>query len=173
VEVEATLKPGSKHIYGKRTFYLDEDSWSRAVRGRLRQPQATVAREHPPVDQFYDAKVPWYRRQHLARPQQRSYLLSNLDNEIKAPWKFGEKAAWGDFHRGLAAPHRHEVGSPREPTASGRTSTRTPAPRVQLPVLPGGALPVRLAGVRLLRLVPRLALAAREPLVAVEPMFAG
>jgi hypothetical protein len=25
--VEATLKPGQRHIYGKRTFYLDEDSW--------------------------------------------------------------------------------------------------------------------------------------------------
>src|SRR5205823_12060274 len=25
--VEATLKPGSRHIYGKRVFYLDEDSW--------------------------------------------------------------------------------------------------------------------------------------------------
>ncbi|MHC8380793.1 DUF1329 domain-containing protein [Pseudomonas sp. LB3P14] len=25
--VEATLKPGSRHIYSKRTFYLDEDSW--------------------------------------------------------------------------------------------------------------------------------------------------
>lgn len=26
--VEATLKQGQKHVYGKRTFYLDEDSWS-------------------------------------------------------------------------------------------------------------------------------------------------
>ncbi len=26
--VEATLKPGKRHIYAKRTFYLDEDSWN-------------------------------------------------------------------------------------------------------------------------------------------------
>ena len=26
--VEATLKPGKRHIYAKRTFYLDEDSWT-------------------------------------------------------------------------------------------------------------------------------------------------
>ena len=26
--VEATLKPGKRHIYPKRTFYLDEDSWA-------------------------------------------------------------------------------------------------------------------------------------------------
>jgi Protein of unknown function (DUF1329) len=25
--VEATLKPGKRHVYHKRTFYLDEDSW--------------------------------------------------------------------------------------------------------------------------------------------------
>ncbi len=26
--VEATLKPGKRHIYSRRTFYLDEDSWA-------------------------------------------------------------------------------------------------------------------------------------------------
>jgi hypothetical protein len=26
--VEATLKEGKRHIYGKRVFYLDEDSWA-------------------------------------------------------------------------------------------------------------------------------------------------
>jgi hypothetical protein len=26
--VEATLKPGTSHIYSKRTFYIDEDSWA-------------------------------------------------------------------------------------------------------------------------------------------------
>ncbi|MCP8467092.1 DUF1329 domain-containing protein [Pseudomonas sp. ZM23] len=25
--VEATLKPGARHVYGKRRFYIDEDSW--------------------------------------------------------------------------------------------------------------------------------------------------
>jgi hypothetical protein len=26
--VEGLAKPDAKHIYGKRTFYLDEDSWT-------------------------------------------------------------------------------------------------------------------------------------------------
>lgn len=26
--VEATLKPGARHVYAKRTFYIDEDSWN-------------------------------------------------------------------------------------------------------------------------------------------------
>ena len=29
--VEATLKQGTRHIYPRRTFYLDEDSWQIAV----------------------------------------------------------------------------------------------------------------------------------------------
>jgi hypothetical protein len=41
--------------------------------------------------------VPWYRANIWHDLNNGSYLLSNLDNEIKTPWKFGEKAAWGDF----------------------------------------------------------------------------
>ena len=29
--VEGTLKPGKRHLYAKRTFYLDEDSWAAAL----------------------------------------------------------------------------------------------------------------------------------------------
>ncbi|WP_279384482.1 DUF1329 domain-containing protein [Geotalea toluenoxydans] len=29
--VEATLKPGKRHLYSKRVFYLDEDSWRAAA----------------------------------------------------------------------------------------------------------------------------------------------
>lgn len=29
--VEATLKPGKRHVYHKRTFYLDEDSWAAII----------------------------------------------------------------------------------------------------------------------------------------------
>src|SRR5262249_32159535 len=29
--VEATLKEGARHVYGRRVFYIDEDSWAIAV----------------------------------------------------------------------------------------------------------------------------------------------
>ena len=32
--VEATLKPGFRHIYARRTFYIDEDSWQCAIADR-------------------------------------------------------------------------------------------------------------------------------------------
>ncbi|MGS0546827.1 DUF1329 domain-containing protein [Pseudomonas parakoreensis] len=31
----ATLKPGERHIYAKRVFYLDEDSWRHPGLGHL------------------------------------------------------------------------------------------------------------------------------------------
>jgi hypothetical protein len=96
-EVEATLKPGSKHIYGKRTFYLDEDSWTVLYEDAYDSRKQLWRVSIHPLIQFYDAKVPWYRANIWHDLNNGSYLLSNLDNEIKTPWKFGEKAAWGDF----------------------------------------------------------------------------
>jgi hypothetical protein len=50
-----------------------------------------------PLIQFYDAKVPWYRSNIWHDLTNGSYLFSLLDNEVKQPWKFGEKGKWGDF----------------------------------------------------------------------------
>ncbi len=56
--VEATLKPGKRHIYARRTFYLDEDSWTALsadqydASGRLYR--ASFAHMAP----SYDAKTP-------------------------------------------------------------------------------------------------------------------
>ncbi|MGB0468664.1 MAG: DUF1329 domain-containing protein, partial [Pontibacterium sp.] len=58
-KVEATLKEGARHIYAKRTFYIDEDTWQVAVvdhydgRGELWR----VGEAHH--FQYRDANVPW------------------------------------------------------------------------------------------------------------------
>ncbi len=58
--VQATLKAGSRHIYGKRDLYLDEDSWQVAVadhfdtRGELWR----VSEGH--AMQFVNANTTWY-----------------------------------------------------------------------------------------------------------------
>ena len=96
-EVEGTLKKGSKHIYGKRTFFLDEDTWTvvyeDAYDTRLQLWRVAI---HPMI-QFYDAKVPWYRSNIWHDLSNGNYLFSLLDNEVKQPWRFGEKGKWGDF----------------------------------------------------------------------------
>lgn len=95
--VEGTLKKGSKHIYGKRTFYLDEDTWTVVYEDAYDTRNNLWRVSIHPMIQFYDAKVPWYRANIWHDLNNQSYLLSLLDNEIKTPWKFGEKGKWSDF----------------------------------------------------------------------------
>lgn len=95
--VEATLKSGEKHLYGKRTFYLDEDSWSvlieeaHSVRGDLWRVAL-----HPLV-QYYDVRLPWYRVSIYHDLDSGAYLVGGLDNEIADPIRFGIKARQSEF----------------------------------------------------------------------------
>lgn len=95
--VEATLKAGQKHIYGKRTFYLDEDSWMVLVedaydtRGQLWRVGVHGFRQN------YDAMVPWHSVQVWHDLTNGNYLVSHLDNEVKAPIRFGVRGQWSDF----------------------------------------------------------------------------
>ena len=95
--VEGTLKPGQRHIYGKRTLYLDEDSWSVLAedaydtRGNLWR-----AAMHG-VLQAYDAQVPFYRFGIYHDLNSGGYLVGGLDNEVKEPIQFNAKAKVGDF----------------------------------------------------------------------------
>jgi hypothetical protein len=69
--VEATLKPGKRHIYAKRVFFLDEDSW-----------QAVAS------DQ-YDAQGKLYRS---------SFAFPSYSYDVQAP--FGDTFAIYDFSSG-------------------------------------------------------------------------
>lgn len=96
-EVEGTLKAGSKHIYGKRNFFLDEDSWTVLYEDAYDTRKQLWRVSIHPLIQFYDAKVPWYRANIWHDLSNGGYLFSLLDNEVKQPWKFGEKGKWADF----------------------------------------------------------------------------
>jgi hypothetical protein len=96
-EVEANLKAGSKHVYGKRVFYLDEDTWTVLYEDAYDTRKQLWRVSIHPLIQFYDAKVPWYRANIWHDLTNGSYLFSLLDNEVKQPWKFGEKGKWADF----------------------------------------------------------------------------
>ena len=95
--VEATLKAGQKHSYGKRVFLLDEDSWNVLwedaydTRGNLWRVGI-----HPVV-QYYDAGVPWTRFNSWHDLTNGNYLLSGLDNESKGTISFGAKGKIADF----------------------------------------------------------------------------
>jgi hypothetical protein len=96
--VEAKLKTGQAHVYQRRLFYLDEDSWSVLLseaydsRGKLWRVGL-----HSLV-QYYDALVPWYRFELWFDLTNGSYVLTGLDNEYKTPWVFGVGGHIQDFH---------------------------------------------------------------------------
>lgn len=95
--VEATLKSSSKHIYGKRVFYLDEDSWailgedSYDTRGDLWRVGV-----HGMI-QAYDKLVPWPNILIWHDLTNGNYLVTHLDNEVKTPIKFDIKERWSNF----------------------------------------------------------------------------
>lgn len=94
--VEATLKPGARHIYAKRVLYIDEDSWSVAHadqydgRGELWR----VRDVH--LMPFYDQPMTWGIAEVLYDLQSRRYIASGMMNQEK-PMKFGEKLTLGSF----------------------------------------------------------------------------
>jgi len=97
--VEATLKPGMRHAYGRRTFYFDEDSWHLAHadqydgRGELWR----VHEEH--LMQFYDAPVLFNTGDVVYDLQARRYVVVGVTNQEK-PMKFNVKQDLSFFTTG-------------------------------------------------------------------------
>ena len=95
--VTATLKAGERHIYAKRDFYLDEDTWQAAAidhydgRGTLWR----VAEAHSQY--YYNKQVPWYTLESLNDLLSGRYLALGMKNEEKQSYNFDYKAASSDF----------------------------------------------------------------------------
>jgi hypothetical protein len=88
--VEATLKPNKRHVYAKRVFYVDEDSWQ-VAHADAYDGRGELWRVHE-VDavQFYDAPTPWFAAEVFYDLQARRYLVTGLANQEK-PIRFGIK----------------------------------------------------------------------------------
>jgi hypothetical protein len=95
--VEGTLKQGQRHVYGKRTFYLDEDSWSVVSEDAYDNRGGLWRVALLGMVQYYDAVVPWYRFGVVHDLTTGGYIAGGLDNEIKEPIQFGVKGRLMDF----------------------------------------------------------------------------
>ena len=95
--VEATLKSGERHIYAKRDFYIDEDTWQASVidqydgRGNLWR----VSEAH--AQYYYDNQVPWYTLEASYDLQSGRYLALGMKNEERKAYEFGISASESDF----------------------------------------------------------------------------
>lgn len=95
-EVEATLKPGASHIYAKRVFYLDEDSWQILVvdkydnRGQIWR----VSEGH--ALNYYNIPLLWTSLEVHHDLQSGRYLVLGLNNEERA-YDFNIKRTPADY----------------------------------------------------------------------------
>ncbi len=81
--LEATLKKGVRHIYARRTLYVDEDTWQIAMvdvydgRGELWRFHEGHAMVH------YQERVPWLAAECQYDLLNGRYITIGLDNELK------------------------------------------------------------------------------------------
>ncbi len=95
--VEATLKEGERHIYAKRVFHIDEDSWQASVidkydgRGQLwRMSEAHGV-------QFYDVDTYWFANEVNYDLDSGRYLVTGLANQEPKFLKWGVKLKRKEF----------------------------------------------------------------------------
>ncbi|GLU39434.1 DUF1329 domain-containing protein [Pseudomonas sp. NBRC 100443] len=95
--VEATLKPGQRHVYSKRDLYIDEDSWQIAEadaydgRGNLWRVSEGQARP------FYDQQFTWLTAETHYDVLSGRYTVSGLRNEEKGAYRFDLESTSNDF----------------------------------------------------------------------------
>ncbi len=86
--IEGTLREGSRHVYSKRRFYLDEDSWQIVIsdeydsRGELWKVSMAYLKS------YYEVPTTWTALDVFHDLQGRRYHVQNLDNEEDATVDF-------------------------------------------------------------------------------------
>lgn len=94
--VEANVRDGTRHIYPRRIFYVDEDSWQILVveqfdaRGELWRVSEGFAIN------FYEVPCLWTTMEVHTDLQSGRYLAIGMDNELK-PYDFTKKLSPADF----------------------------------------------------------------------------
>lgn len=95
--VEATLKSGQSHVYAKRRFYVDEDSWTVLIEEAYSRRGDLWRVALHGVVQFYDAITPGIRLSVYHDLDSGSYLVSGLDGDRQPSIRFGARADFSEF----------------------------------------------------------------------------
>ena len=90
--VEGKLKDGVRHVYGKRVYYLDEDTWQIAV-GDLYDEKGDLWRVNLGyIKNFYEPPVTWSAMDVFHDIKARRYHLQGLDNEENGTIDYSQEA---------------------------------------------------------------------------------
>jgi len=94
--VEATVKEGTRHLYKRRTFYIDEDSWQILLVDQYdnRDQLWRVSEGH--VINYYEMPMLWTTLEVHTDLQAGRYLVFGLDNEDKM-YEFGFERTAADY----------------------------------------------------------------------------
>ena len=94
--VEANLKPGTRHIYKKRVFYIDEDSWQVVMTDKYdNRGQIWRVGEGHPIN-YYDQQLLWTTLEVHYDLQSGRYLVLGLNNQEKM-YDFNIKRSKSDY----------------------------------------------------------------------------
>lgn len=95
--VDATLKDGTRHIYKRRTFYIDEDSWQIiAVDCYDNRDQLWRVQEGFGIN-YYDEPNYWTTLEVTTDLQSGRYLALGLNNEEATTYDFSPPLTLSDF----------------------------------------------------------------------------
>jgi len=96
-QVEATLKEGARHIYAKRTFFIDEDTWAAAVIDQYDSRGELWKLSEGHAIQFYDVNTPWLAAETIHDINSGRYLVTGLSNEEPKFMVWGGKSSRREF----------------------------------------------------------------------------
>ena len=95
--VESTLKPGQRHIYKRRTLYLDEDSWQIiAVDCYDNRDQLWRVQEGHGIN-FYNVPTFWTTLEVTYDLQARRYLALGFEDQVDKSVNFGIQRTLQDY----------------------------------------------------------------------------
>ena len=94
--VDATLKAGTSHLYSRRTFYVDEDSWQILAADQYDGRGAIWRASEAHCINYYDAQTFWSTLEVHTDLQNGRYLVIGLDNEGRT-YDFSIKRSPADY----------------------------------------------------------------------------
>lgn len=86
--VEATLKEGARHVYNKRRFFLDEDTWGIAVADQYDSAGDLWRVSMAYLKNYYELPVTWTTLDVFHDVKARRYHVQGLDNEERSTVDF-------------------------------------------------------------------------------------
>ncbi len=96
-KIIATLKPDASHMFAKRVFYLDEDSWTILLTDSFNQQGELLSTAEGHLINFYDQSLPFYVMEAIYDLQSQRYVIFGLNNEEARGYDFSKSFSRGNF----------------------------------------------------------------------------